>query len=445
MTTHSDIPVVPGALPLVGHFPQMARSGLDFFAGLYRHGDLVEFRLGRRSVVMVCDPDLARYMLLHDRVFDKDGPQWDRLRDLVGNGLVACPAAEHRSQRRLMQPTFQRSCMPGYAAIMTDHISGIVSGWHDGQLLDIGDEMLKISTGVVLATILGADLDTAAHARMGRDVSTVLTGNFWGMILPDPLVTVTIARRYNRARHRLRRDLRTRIAGTHHDDGTSLLSRLLTARDRGSDGYQPTDSALVDQCMTLLIAGTETTSNTLLWSLSLLSQHPKTQHTLTQEADSVLAGRTATWEDLPRLKYTRQVLDETLRLCPPAWLITRTVSTDTRLGTHALAAGTTLAYSPYLLGRLPSLYPRPEEFDPARWATETPRQRPSGYLPFAAGARQCIGDEFALMQATLVLASITSRWQLCPVPGPRGMARPVARNSLGSKPLLMTVSAHTER
>ncbi|MGA4844256.1 cytochrome P450 [Streptomyces sp. G45] len=182
------------------------------------------------------------------------------------------------------------------------------------------------------------------------------------------------------------------------------------------------DEELVDQVLTFFVAGTEPTASTVAFAARLLSGHGETERALHEEADRVLAGDAVAAEHLPRLDVARRVVAETLRLYPPGWLFTRAVVGDADLGGVRLPAGTTLAYSPYLIHRRPDLYDEPDRFDPQRWRGAPPER--DAYLPFGSGARKCVGERFALTEAVLVLAAIAARWRLVPLPG-----RPPARTT----------------
>ena len=192
------------------------------------------------------------------------------------------------------------------------------------------------------------------------------------------------------------------------------------------------DSELSDQVAVLMLAGGETTSAAVAWSLHLLGGHPQTLDALHAETDAVLGGDVAEWEHLPRLELTARVVSEALRLYPPAWILPRVCSRETVLAGRTLPAGSLVIFSPYILHRLPGLHPDPDRFDPARWlAADATAANRGSFLPFGAGATRCIGEEFGLAEATLILASITARWNLALEPGTT--VSPAARSVLVPK------------
>jgi len=215
--------------------------------------------------------------------------------------------------------------------------------------------------------------------------------------------------------------------GTDHGDVLSILV--------GHDGLS--DDEVYDQVMTMLIGGTETTGNTMAWVFHLLARHPEVERRLHEELDTVLGGRLPDYDDLPKLDYTWRVLTETLRMYPPAWLLTRVTTRATELAGHPLPAGAIVLYSPYALSRSPRHFDDPDRFDPDRWLPGRSADVPRGAMvPFSAGNRQCIGEAFGQAETTLALAGIASRWRLLAGSQQPGTGRP--RASLGTGPLFMT-------
>ena len=197
-------------------------------------------------------------------------------------------------------------------------------------------------------------------------------------------------------------------------DRGDLMSRLLAARDDEDHGLS--DAELADQVAVLMLAGGETTSAAVIWSWHLLTTHPEILHAVQAETGTVLGGDIAGWEHLPDLDLTARVVREALRLYPPAWVLPRTCTRPVTLAGRTLPPGSMLVFSPYILHRRPDVFPDPARFDPARWLTPGPEYRAS-YLPFGAGATRCIGEEFGLAEATLILATTAARWTLTPDPG----------------------------
>jgi cytochrome P450 len=446
MKALSLIPAAPRKLPLLGHLVPLARDPLGLLESVPDSSDLVRVLIGPAQAVVVCNPELTRDVLIRDRVFDKGGPMYQRIREVIGDGLGTLQHDEHRRQRRLLQPAFHPARLPGYAEVMTTSISAVTDAWHDGQVLDVLAETMTI-TSTTLAAALFADTLPSPELRQALDdLNTILSGVYRRMMTPPLLdrLPTSSNRRYHQAITRLRQTLgevvsRGRASGAERSD---LLSALLSARDTEAEGDNQglTDTEIADEALTFFAAGAETTAGTLAWALHMLSQHPDIHRQLEAEVDVVLGGQPVSYEDLPRLDLTKRVITETLRLWPPAWMFMRTVTADTELGEYHLPAGTSVVYSPYLLHRHPGLFEYPQVFDPDRWLPERAQavQR-DAFIPFATGARKCIGDNFAMTEATIALATITARWRLAHVTSQR--VRPAAVTTLRPKNLHLRATA----
>ncbi|WP_438296213.1 cytochrome P450 [Streptomyces sp. HUAS TT7] len=441
ITRRDSIPLAAGALPLVGHTLRILREPLAFLASLPAQGDLVRVRVGPLTAIVVCDPGLTRTVLLDDATFDRGGPFYDRVRESMGeSGVGTCLHARHRRLRRLIQPAFHGSRLPGYAAAMSAAIGERVGAWRDGQALDVTAETHTIAVHTLTKTMVAAALTPEQLRTVVDDVTAVILGMTRRMVTPGPLDTLPTPanRRYWQAMARLRRTfgrvISERRASTR--DHGDLLSALLAARDEAGDGRALSDAEVMDQVMTLFLAGSATTANGLTNALYLLARHPELERRLHTEVDDVLAGGVAAVEHLPHLAVTHRIVTETLRAYPPAWLLTRVVSADTTLGGHHVSAGSTVVFSPYVIHRRGDLYPDPDRFDPDRWAEGKPPR--DAFFPYGAGARKCVGDQFGETEAVLTLASIAARWVLRPPPGYR--ARPSLGATLGLRKLVMTAS-----
>ncbi|MET9416320.1 cytochrome P450 [Streptomyces klenkii] len=437
-----SIPPAPGSLPLLGHALPLVRDPLAFLESLPAHGELVRLRMGSRPVVMVCDPGLTRRTLLQDHVFDKGGPLYDRIRELVGDGLVSCPHGLHRRQRRLCQPAFHPDRLPRYAPAFTSSAEASSRSWHDGQVIDVTAEMMALTARVAVETMFTTALSAQAAQMVIADINELMDTLLWRAIRPSLLERLPGAanHRYDRARAHLRRTIDAVTSGRRGDpaDHGDLLSSLQGTGDPGNPAGQEglAGQELTDQILTFFFAGTETTANVLAWALYLLARHPENESRVRSEADA-LAGAAPTFADLPALEVTHHVVMETLRLYPPAWLVTRTVAEDTELGGVRLPAGSAIAFSPYLIHRRPDLYEAPDRFDPDRWCGIQPDR--AAYLPFGSGARKCIGARFAMAEAVLALATLIARHRLVLLTD--RPLRPTAKSTLSPRGLRMRVTA----
>lgn len=420
------VPKAPRALPVIGHALALLRDPLGFVSSLPAYGALVEIRLGPLRAVMVCDPDLHRQVLLDDRTYDKGGQIIELGREVLGDGLATCPHSRHRKQRRLIQPAFHPTRIVSYVPVMAAQISAVTNRWQDGQVLDINAEMTMLASGVLTRTMFSHTLAPQVMQQAADDISVIVKVSLRRILSPKILNQLPVAgnRRYRSAFARLEQTLETIISERSADttDHGDLLSALLNTPDKAAES-QPdpalTSADIKDQVLSFFAAGAETTSSALAWALHLLGQHPDVRERLHAETRGLLGDEPARHEHLAQLPLTWSVINETLRLYPPGWLLTRSVAADTHLGHYHLPAGTTIAHSPYLMHHLPDpLHVDHSTFDPDRWGTSC-RLPPirSNMAPFAAGPRKCIGDQFAVTEAVLALATITARWHLQPLPG----------------------------
>ncbi|MBC2900539.1 cytochrome P450 [Streptomyces cupreus] len=432
--------MAPGGLPLLGHALPLRRRPLEFLAALPAQGDLVEVRLGPRRMYLACHPDLVQQVLRDSRTFDKGGPMFDKVRLLTGNGLATSCWAEHRRQRRLVQPAFHQERMAGYAAVMDHEITSMLDSWQEGRVLDVHAAMQALTARVIVRTLFSTRIEDWAVDEIQRCLPVITRGFFTRMVAPLGLMEKLPTRRnreFDRALERMRNVIDQTVSshptGTDHGD---LLSSLLGAEDEET-GERLAGHEIHDQVMTLLMGAIETTSNTLAWTYHLLGENPETEARLHREIDSVLPGRRPGFDDLPHLGYTQRVVTEALRLYPPTWLLTRSTTCEAELAGLRLAPGTTVALSFYALGHNPALFSDPERFDPDRWLPERAKTVPRGaWNSFGGGSRKCIGDRFATIETTLVLAAVASGWRLKPHPGPSIRPEPKASLSTGPLPMI---------
>ena len=361
------------------------------------------------------------------------------------DSLAICGHDRHRRQRRLVQPAFQATRLPAYAAVITERAGRLTDSWRYGATIDVPAEMRAFTSQVAVATMFAASMSQAEQKQALDDMSTLLSGTYKRMFMPALLSRLPMPgnRRYKTVRARLRftlgRLMETyRATGTDHGD---VLSKLLSYQEDGTPRL--TDEEVVDQILILFTGGSETTANVLSWAVHLVARHPDVETRLHAEADAVLAGRAATLEDLGRLPYTRQVVTETLRLYPPVSMVTRVVTADTELGGHRLRAGCVVVFSPAAVHQHPGLFPEPGRFTPDRWAVHPQPAQPAlprgAFVPFGDGPRKCIGDTIGMTMATLALASIAARWRL-EIPA-EARVRPVLRTFLAPRGLRATVRA----
>ncbi|MEV6977546.1 cytochrome P450, partial [Kitasatospora sp. NPDC093806] len=402
---------LPGAVPLLGHLPALVRDPAGWLRRLHRYGDLVEVRIGPYRLVVPCHPELLRQVYADDRTFDKGGPVYGRFRKILGNGLPTCAHADHRRQRRILQPEFRSERVAEYAAVMTREADRLAGSWRHGEVVDVFPSCYRFAMRVVTRTLLGSQVPDALADRLQWAFETAFAGAL------RRVVRLPAGPGYHRAVRALRHTVTAlvRERRTRHAGGTDLLAGLLAARDE--DGTALSDAELHDQVVAMLLAGTETTASQLAWTLRLLPAHPGVLADVHAELDAVLpAGRPARWEDLPHLPRTGRVLTEALRLYPPGWVLLRRCTRETVLGGCALPRGTQVLLSPYVAHHNPRIFADPGRFDPDRWLPERAAGLPRwAFAGFANGPRQCLGADFARAEATIALATLLVRWHPTPV------------------------------
>jgi len=402
---------------LRGNLGDFQRDRLAFLTECARtHGDMVSIRLGPRRIILVNHPDFIEQVLLtHNSSFRKHFAL--RLNPLVfGNGLLTSEADFWLKQRRLIQPTFTRGRIASYAPAMVEATTRMLDGWTPGQSREIGNEMMRLTLAITARTLFGSDVDNEAadiaHALQVLQENFLV--RFQSLVVMPFWVPTPQNLRIRRVVRRLDEILfgfihKRRQQGTQ-GEGSDLLSLLLGARDE--DGSQMSDQQVRDEAMTLFLAGHETTALALSWTWYLLSQHPEVEEQLAAEVREVLGGRLPTAQDVSRLTFVEQVVLESMRLFPPVYIIGREAVTSCEIGGFRIARGTTVLMSEWVLHRDPRFFEQPEVFRPERWTANFQKKLPKfAYFPFGGGPRVCIGNTFAMMEMSLVLATIAQRYR----------------------------------
>ncbi|MFE5494770.1 cytochrome P450 [Streptomyces virginiae] len=439
--TPASIGAAPGKLPLIGHAWWLYFRPLEFLTAQRPLGDLVAFWPGPKRAYVVNDPELIHQMLtLRRSDFIRGGPAFEAVRILEGDSIATTHGEVHRRNRRFVQPAFHSARLPDYSPVMQEVAAATSGSWQDGQPVAVNDQMYRLSTTVVAKCLYSGPLAAEAVDEIVRSLPIAFKGVGQRAALPVPWLhdlPTPGHRRFKQAVNRLKALTARLIAErrTSHAEHDDALSALMAARDEQT-GAPMSDQQIHDEFITLLVAASETTAQALAWALHLLGAWPDVEAKLHAEVDAVTAGRPVTHDDLPRLTYVRATVNETLRMFPPAWLMPRLAVTDTHLGGHPIPAGTYVYYSPYANHHDPALFPHPDVFDPSRWLPDQAKPARCAHIPFAAGVHKCIGDTFALNEATIVLATIAARWRLRPRTDrpirPRGYA------ILSTGPLTMT-------
>ncbi len=410
---------------LLGSLREVQRDLLGLWLkGFREYGDIVGYRFGSIRACLIANPAHVQHVL-HDnhRNYNKNNLDYALLRRLLGNGLLTSEGAFWRRQRRLMAPMFQRQRVAEFCPLMVAGTVEMLERWQDlaasAQPFDLAAEMARLTLAIVAKALFSTDVSGEASA-IGRAL-TEANQQLSQFSLMDlvPLIPTARKRRFRGALSTLDGVVGKMIAarrGAMNRD-TDLLSMLLDARDEDTGGFM-SERQVRDEVLTLMLAGYETTATALTWTCYLLSQHPDVEARLRDELAAVLGGRTPTAEDLPDLCFTRMVIEESMRLYPPAWVISRNAIGDDEIGGYRVRRGTTVVMCSFVTHRHPAFWPDPDRFDPERFTAPRSRERPAySYFPFGGGPRVCIGNHFAMTEAQLVLATIAQRYSLRLVPG----------------------------
>lgn len=346
---------------------------------------------GRINVVLVNTPELVPEVLIEHVDDYRKGPALRTFaRPLLGDGLLVSEGEQHRERRRLVAPAFAHQRVSKYAAVMREHAWAAQTGWKEGQRLDMAEEMMRLTLGIVGRTLFDVDLlDRAETLR--RDITTLQSSLMLQMRVPFRLPmrrsTRAAVARLNETVYRMIHD--RRASGIDKGD---LMSMLLLSKDEET-GQHLTDEQVRDEAMTLFLAGHETTAQAMAWSWYLLAQHPQHFERLRSEG----------------MPFALQVMKESMRLYPPAFMLARSAVRDTSIGGFAVRKDELVFIAPWLLHRDPRNFENPLRFDPDRFLPDREARLPRfAYMPFGGGKRICIGNQFALMEGQIILSTIAA-------------------------------------
>ncbi|MBK9035893.1 MAG: cytochrome P450 [Myxococcales bacterium] len=402
--------VEPG-LPLVGKLFEFRRDRLGFQMRMADAG-ITRTRVANRTVYIITDADLAHEVLVeHEDAFIKGPGLAVVAKPLLGDGLLTAEKDFHRRSRKLLAPAFTPRRMAGYAAVMAERAAAHAAEVRPGAMLDIAERMMTTTLDIVGRTLFDADLAGDARA-VGDALTDAMEYILKAVLSAIPIGWPTPGRRRGLAAVARLDDVVLRVIADRRaagGDRGDVLSILLQAKD--DDGTGLSDQHLRDEIMTLMLAGHETTANLLAWVWYVLATQPAARARLDAELDGVLAGRAPTYDDLPRLPVAMAILEETLRLYPPAHTIARQADRDVEIGGVAIAAGSIVTISVVAMQRRAAYFDDPLTFQLDRFLGGDRKTRRPGYLPFGAGPRVCIGNHFALVEAQLILATWAQRFQ----------------------------------
>lgn len=412
----------PAGPDMLRDFALIRRDPLGYLAKSWRaHGDIVQFPVPRPPSYLVNEPGAVRRVLVDNaRGYGKSTIQYRALSLVTGDGLLTSDGDQWRRQRRLIQPAFHHQTLRSLVQHVEDAATSMLDGWLAGpstQVVDVDAAIMHTALDVVgralFATDLSSDADELTRATLqGLDV---VIARARVPITPPAWVPTPANRRLRSANARLDAAVRSMVRerAVRGIGESDMLDLLMAMRDE--DGTGLSEEEIRDQIVTFIVAGHETVASALTWSWALLAQDPQAQRRVQHEADSVADRCPLTMEDLHSLPFTRAVFDETLRLYPPAWLITRKALAADELAGHVIPDGALVIMSPSLLHRHPEIWRDPESFRPERFLNGEVRRE--YFIPFGAGPRLCIGRDFSYVEGVHLLARMAGRFEFSYPPG----------------------------
>lgn len=420
--------------PLLGALFALRDDRLGAMLEMGTAHDIARFRIVHQPAVLLSHPDAIQHVLIDNaRNYEKHTFGYKRMKVVLGNGLVTSEGDFWLRQRRIAQPAFHRRRIEGFADLMTRAATDMVAQWPEDGILPLDREMMRVTLRVVGESLLSRDVSADADEvgdAIGVALEHVMKRITTPWSLPERVPTPGNLR-FRRAMATLDRVVgeilseRRRAALAGEQARGDLLDMLLGSQDAETGEFM-NDVQLRDEVMTIFLAGHETTAMALTWTIHLLTLHPEMQEAVAREVDEVLGGRPPTLEDFGRLALTGRVVDESMRLFPPVWVIARRAREADRVMGQPIEPGDYVFLSPWVTHRRAELWPDPERFDPDRFLPERSSERHRfAYFPFSGGRRKCIGDHFALLEARLILAVMLQRARFERVPGPAPIPEPL--------------------
>lgn len=437
MANNYTLPPGPKGLPFLGNVFQLGRDQLGFLLDIQRkYGRMATIHIGKTPVVVLFQPEHVRYILTENPrnftnrevagglIFGKlllfsqltrafSHRVTEDLCKLVGDGLLTTDGEYHDRQRRLLQPAFSKRRVENYTGMIVQYTREAVDRWHLGMEVDLASEMQALVLRVMVKILLDIDVVKEVpgsaeiiHGMMSHPVSIIE-----GLLsLPIDLPFTSYGKRMAAMRKcdAITYDLIERRLADNRDVG-DILSIMLSAEDE--NGNKMTKKQVRDELISLVAAGHETTTNTLVWTMYLLSEHPMVFAKVQAELQTVLGGRCPELSDLPQLTYLDQVIKESMRLYPSGWVQGRCAVKDFELDGYRFPAGTLLMFNQWVLHRRPDLWENAETFRPERWdPVRGQKAVPWSYFPFGGGSRICMGQSLSQLEVRLVLPMILQRY-----------------------------------
>lgn len=395
----------------LGHLSEYRKDPLSFLRTQLAKGeDVVHYRFGHRQMYLVLNPSYIKEVLVTKQSsFHKSKP-FKELDPLLGNGLLLSEDDFHKEQRKFMQPSFTPRHIEHYAIDMGKATQEFIKEWKAREERDISKDMMELTLKIIAKTMFSSDIGDNIYDRVGKhlDQSIDIATKRIRSIIKTPRTWKTrenlAAEQSVEALNQIVNDIIDQRE-TNPTDSQDLLGVLMNTED--DNGEKMSKQQLRDEVMTIFLAGHETTATALTWAIYHLTQHPNILMKVREEVDEACQGEVPTLEETSKLIYTKKVLSETMRITPPVWLFGRLAMEDVTIGSTPLKKGSTIMISPYLLHRHPTYIKHPEQFNPERFEKGKLSHVPDYvYVPFGSGNRVCIGNHFAMLEMTIVLAAL---------------------------------------
>jgi len=395
-------------------------DGLSYLSKLHKeHGDFAMLKASGHRIYLIADLKYIDYILVRDPENFTKGPGFQRGKILLGNGILTSEGEFHHSHRRMINPAFTRSRWGLYFGVVRKCVSILIKEWEEriktNNEIELHEEMMSLFVEIILNTIFSDDKNRELTKHAGEFMDLFHKLNPFYLLNPEKSLKLPFPsiKKIKRAKENLdieiNKILDKRIKENIKRD--DVLGIILEAKD--DDGKPMTREELYDEIFTIYMAGIDTSAKVMTWGFYLLEQNKSEAAILRKEIDEIIGDRDIEFEDFEKLVYTRMVLNETMRMYPPVWLLPRTAEKDFYLDEYLVYKGSSIFITPYLLHRNPKYFQNPDKFEPERFNAERKKEiKKFSFIPFGAGPRVCIGEGFALLHGAVILSLISRNFKM---------------------------------